>query len=630
MPMRSVEAGETRKHPGWWQSLAAIVLALAAAVATPAGAAEIPIPIDVARRLSVEYPRLYIDSSPYWLQSSYSATHPDWRRELLLRRGRAAWVVSDRDAARDAVESLNELARSADMPVAAAYALFLQADDLANFGQYETAIAEVSKAATILRSTKDPLWRAVANTELCDVYWGTEQTGSALPYCRKAEKYFKSVGDEWFLARLENIIAMLQETDEGPEQAIATAQAARARFERLQMPSMVAMIDDNLSSLYLDRGDAERALEVSQRALAIEQAAGKLQYTVSSHMNIASALSALGRHREAQASVDAALATAVRLDLRSFEGAIHTVQMDVAEAAGDFPRALAAARSAVEASYVLNNEQRQRAVSEMEARYRADEQKREIERLDQEQRIRELELARSQEENARQSAQLARQDLWLWFIGVTTSALAVVSLLLLALWRSSREHARRMRALADTDGLTGVLNRRAMVERMQSSFEAIVEQGGSACLCIIDADHFKRINDTRGHQVGDLALKRIAREMAVGIPADAAIGRMGGEEFALLFPAADAADGMRHAEQLRQRIEEDHQRADGLDFPMSVSIGVAVLDPQRMPNCESWLVAADKALYRAKGYGRNRCELAQPALATGELSMQPMPVTEPG
>ncbi|HWS26922.1 MAG TPA: diguanylate cyclase [Xanthomonadales bacterium] len=580
----------------------------------PAIAAEIPITLEAARRLSLEEPRLYLESSPYWLSSAYSAAHPEWRRELLLRRGRAAWLLSDRALARDAMLSLNELARSADMPLAAAYAMILEADELTDFGQYTEAIERVSKAATILRATKDPYWRAIANAELCDVYWGTEQGESAVPYCRRAEKYFRSTNDDWYLARIENALAMLHDAEDEDAEAIATAQSARERFERLQMPSMVAMIDDNLSSLYLEQGDAQRALEVSQHALALETSAGKAQHSLSSHVNVARALSALGRHDEALAGIESALAIAADHKLSSYLGSVYFAQMEVAEAAGKFPLALAAARAAIDASYELNTEQRTRAVAEIEARYKADEQRREIERLDQEQRIRELELARSQEENARQSAQLARQDLWLWLIGVSLAALLAVSVLLFALWRSSRRHARRMRLLADTDGLTGVCNRRAFVERMQACHDMLIEQGGSASICVVDADHFKRINDTRGHQVGDRALQRIARLLGAGMDADAAVGRMGGEEFALLLPRTSAADAMRHAEQLRLSIAADHERADGLGFPISVSIGVAQFDAQLMPSCESWLVAADKALYRAKANGRNRCELALPVL----------------
>lgn len=579
-------------------------------LALPATAAEIPITLEAARRLSLEEPGLYLQSSPFWLRSAYSAAHPEWRRELLLRRGRAAWLLSDRALAREAVLSLNELARSADMPVAAAYAKFLEADELTDFGQYTAAIERVSEAASILRATGDAHWRAIANAELCDVYWSTEQGATALPYCHRAESYFRSTNDDWNLGRIENALAMLQDADDEDAAAIATAQSARARFERLQMPSMVAMMDDNLSSLYLERGDAQRALEVSQHALALETTAGKAQHSLSSHVNVARAQSALGRHREALASIDAALAIATEHKLSAYLGTIHSAQMEVAEAAGNFPLALAAARAAIDASYALNTEQRTRAVAEIDARYKADEQKREIERLDQEQRIRELELARSQEENARQSAQLARQDLWLWLIGVSLGALLAVSVLLFALWRSSRRHARRMRLLADTDGLTGVYNRRAFVQRMQSCFDAGVGQGSAASLCVVDADHFKRINDGRGHQVGDRALQRIAQLLGEGSAAECAIGRMGGEEFALLLPGHDAAAAMRRADAVRLRIATDHERADGLGFPLSVSIGVAVLDAHTMRSCESWLAAADKALYRAKASGRNRCELA--------------------
>ncbi len=576
----------------------------------PTLAAEMPITIEAARRLSLEEPRLYLESSPYWLRSAYSAAHPEWRRELLLRRGRAAWLLSDRVLARDAVLSLNELARSADMPLAAAYAMILEADELTDYGQYTAAIERVSEAASILRATKEPYWRAIANAELCDVYWGTEQGESAVPYCRRAEKYFRSTSDDWYLGRIENALAMLQDANDEGDAAITTAQSARARFERLQMPSMVAMMDDNLSSLYLDQGDAQRALEVSLHALALETTAGKAQHSLSSYINVARAQSALGRHDEALASIESALAIAAANNLSAFHGAIYAAQMEVAEAAGKFPQALAAARGAIDASYELNTEQRARAVAEIEARYKADEQRREIERLDQEQRIRELELARSQEENARQSAQLARQDLWLLLIGVTLAALLAVSVLLFALWRSSRRHARRMRLLADTDGLTGVLNRRAFVERMQSCHDLLIEHGGNASICVVDADYFKRINDTRGHQVGDQALRRIAHLLGAGIDAEAAVGRMGGEEFALLLPRSAAPQALRHADQLRLRIAADHQRDDGLGFPMSVSIGVAEFDATQMPTCESWLVAADKALYRAKANGRNRCELA--------------------
>jgi diguanylate cyclase (GGDEF)-like protein len=587
-----------------------LALCLTALARTAIGAAEPPIALAEALRLSVEEPRRFLTESPPWLLSAYSAVDPDWRREILFRRGRAAWMLSDRTAARDAATALDELATQKKMPVAHAYALLLRADESADFGHNESASDDVAAAAEILRRTKDPHWRALANTELCDVYWTGDQDALAMPYCRRAEKYWNAHGEDWLLARVENAISMLLSDADDDEQAIAVAQAAQARYRRLSMPSMVAMIDDNLSSLYLARGDAEKALALSQHALEGELEAGKANHAVSSRINIALALTSLGRHQEALASIDAALSQAQEAGLQSQLFSIHYAQMEAAEAAGKLTLALAAAKHAIDANAELSDERNSRAITEMETRYRAAEQKREIERLDQEQRIRELELARSNERNAHQSAQLARQDLWLWLIAVATSALFLVSVLLLVLWRSSRRHAARMRWLADTDGLTGVLNRRALVERMQGCFEGVQAGGGDACLCIIDADYFKRINDTRGHQVGDLALKRIARLLGDGLVGDERVGRMGGEEFALLLPGANAADGLERAEAVRTRIAGDHERADGIGFPMTVSIGVAALDRRTMADCEAWLVAADQALYRAKALGRNCSQLA--------------------
>jgi diguanylate cyclase (GGDEF)-like protein len=494
---------------------------------------------------------------------------------------------------------------------ASAYALFLEGDELADFGQYESAIAAVTRAAELLRATKDPYWRAVADAELCDVYWGTEQSASAMPYCRRAEKYFRSVSDDWFLARLENVIAMLlAEQDEQDPLAVELATSARARFQKLEMTSMMAMMDDNLSSLYLARGDAKHALELSQGALTIELAAGKINHAVSSYVNVALAQSALGLHTQALNSVDQALRAASDVGLESRKDAIYRAQMEIAEAAGNWPLAIEAARKAMEAAGALQSEQQKRAIAEMQARYTAVEQKREIERLDHDQRVRELELARSQEVNARQAEQLARQNLWLWLVTVAIAGLALITLLLFALWRASRRHAQRMRVLADTDALTQVLNRRAFLARLQIAYQRCAQSGEGGSVALVDADYFKQINDTRGHQIGDLALQRIVAALAAALRPTDCVGRLGGEEFAMLLVGADVDQARRQSEMARGRVAHDHEQMGGLGFPMTVSIGVASLDLATMATADDWLQAADRALYRAKAGGRNRVVVA--------------------
>lgn len=590
--------------------------------AVSAWAADAPLALEDARRLSLEDPRAYIEQSPRWLEDPYAQAHPEWTREILLRRGRAAWMLSDRAVARSAMEALDTLARTARMPIAEAYAHLLRADENADLGQYESAIAEANAAAAILRATKEPFFKALAQLELCDAYWSTEQGEKALPNCRRAEKYFRAQGDDWHLARTENIIAMLLEDAGQPQQSLALAESARARFVKLGLPSMVAMIDDNMSSLALNAGDPERALALSQRSLALELASGKLNHAVSSYVNIALAQSALGRHQQALANVDHAIKTAAQIDLLSRNDVLYLAQWQIAEAAGKLPLALQAARHALEATKALSTEQRERAIAEMDARFAASEQRREIERLAQDQRIRELELARSQEVNARQSAQLARQRLWLWLVTGSVAALLLMTGLLFALWRASRRNALRMRVLAETDALTQVYNRRAFLARLEAEHARVRASGGRSCIAVIDADHFKSINDLRGHQVGDRALQRLAAALRAGLgPADA-VGRMGGEEFALLWSDCDLACAQTRAEALRARVADDHLGPEGLGFPMSISVGVAELDPAQMGTVEDWLVAGDRALYRAKDGGRNRIVVHAAGAALADVASE--------
>jgi diguanylate cyclase (GGDEF)-like protein len=158
--------------------------------------------------------------------------------------------------------------------------------------------------------------------------------------------------------------------------------------------------------------------------------------------------------------------------------------------------------------------------------------------------------------------------------------------------------------------LTGVLNRRAIMEQMQSVFERRHADAGAACLCIVDADHFKLINDTYGHQAGDAALQRIAKILSTGLPQGASVGRLDGEEFAVLLTGQDAILGLAQAERFRERVADQSQQNEVVKFPIAVSIGVAPF-LTTIEDCASWFARADRAVYAAKAAGRNRTILAQ-------------------
>jgi diguanylate cyclase (GGDEF)-like protein len=129
-----------------------------------------------------------------------------------------------------------------------------------------------------------------------------------------------------------------------------------------------------------------------------------------------------------------------------------------------------------------------------------------------------------------------------------------------------------------------------------------------AALIMLNVDHFKRINDTHGHGAGDMVLRSLV-ELCHGTCRDTdTVGRIGGEEFAILCTDTDEESAIGIAERLRARIETTTIRVGSANLQVTASFGVAVLAPG-ITSAEAWFERADVALYEAKRSGRNRCRL---------------------
>lgn len=181
---------------------------------------------------------------------------------------------------------------------------------------------------------------------------------------------------------------------------------------------------------------------------------------------------------------------------------------------------------------------------------------------------------------------------------VLTAALAMLlATLAIHQWRTTR----RMRALAMTDELTGVPNRRAVLSRLPG----LLKERTSRCsMLIIDIDYFKRINDEHGHPEGDEALKLVAARLRDGVREPASIGRLGGEEFVVLLPDTRIDEACALAERFRQQVMAINTRRWAMDRRITVSIGVTMsLGDGDSPS--AMLQRADAALYDAKRAGRN-------------------------
>ncbi len=169
----------------------------------------------------------------------------------------------------------------------------------------------------------------------------------------------------------------------------------------------------------------------------------------------------------------------------------------------------------------------------------------------------------------------------------------------------------RLYELACTDSLTGIYNRRHLDRILEQEIPRHVRYGMPFSAMLVDVDHFKRVNDTYGHVVGDQVLKAIATTLNRLVRRADVVCRYGGEEMCVVLPSTGAAGAMILGERLRDAVEKlSHQDLDGQPFRVTASFGVAAAesrDPQL--DAKKLLARADQALYAAKSGGRNRVKL---------------------
>ena len=177
---------------------------------------------------------------------------------------------------------------------------------------------------------------------------------------------------------------------------------------------------------------------------------------------------------------------------------------------------------------------------------------------------------------------------------------------------------RELEDLATRDDLTASLNRGAFTAAVDRRIKDALNATRGALL-VLDVDHFKRINDSYGHDQGDEALRLLAETIRASVRADDQIGRLGGEEFGVLLPGASLVDATEVAERIRRNVAAMEFRPDGRAHALSVSVGgVAYLDQVSFVDL---FRVADKRLYEAKAEGRNRVKMMELPAGFGQLAV---------
>jgi diguanylate cyclase (GGDEF)-like protein len=198
-------------------------------------------------------------------------------------------------------------------------------------------------------------------------------------------------------------------------------------------------------------------------------------------------------------------------------------------------------------------------------------------------------------------------------LAMLTDSLAMTAIALLIIYLQEREVRReffyraQIHQLAMRDGLTGVNNRRSFFDRLEAAFVLARRHDHPLALLVFDLDHFKQINDRYGHAAGDAALLAIAQMLEQMLRRTDVIGRIGGEEFAVVLMQTELTPALLLAETVRVRMAQLQIRADDIHFTCTASIGVVELTPEDASST-ALLRRADRLLYQAKQSGRNRVE----------------------
>lgn len=377
-----------------------------------------------------------------------------------------------------------------------------------------------------------------------------------------------------------------QLTSSSPDlkQAIDTCETAR-------QPIVATAMQLTLGTLHLEEHQPAKTLSLLDRIAPGIRVNHYYPHTLSAQVQRAQAYEQLGKDEDARKAALAALAMASPDDINDYLKDAYEVLYRVAKRHGNTASALAYYEH-----YVAQNKGSLDDVAAQALAYQTVQQevltrKLETEELGKQNSV--LKLQRALDAKAAETSRL--------YITLLIILLAAIALWLFRTMRSQR----RFKHMANRDGLTGIYNHQHFIHEASRVLRLLEKKFGHACLISIDLDHFKQVNDTYGHAMGDVVLK-----LAVAIcqqhlrPSDL-FGRLGGEEFGILLHDCSREQGLDIANRIRIAIGTTPMEQDGSGVSISASVGMASTDTSGY-ELQRLCKEADSALYRAKRAGRNR------------------------
>jgi diguanylate cyclase (GGDEF)-like protein len=476
--------------------------------------------------------------------------------------------------------------------------LRLQADGLSSRGSVRSQRGEHARAVLDILAAQQLYERAGRKNDaesnlftLATAYRRMGDLDKALEYLKQSEAFAARSGD-WNVLQSSLIQqAYLQEELGQPDAALALYQRALVLAQKQASAYDIGAVHLGMAYSFILKREFPRALRALDRAHGEFASARDTSDQDMIDLRRGQAQAGLGQHARALAHYDRAAASLERNGNLRYVSMLYQARAASHEALGNANAALADLKHHLEAREKIADNNRDQQ-SEL-LRYQFDVARRDLENQ-------QLQAEKAAKE--RQVAALLAARRWQW------TALALGALLLALFVSRQLRRLHGLQAMAMTDTLTGVANRRRIERFGQDAVDQAAANQSPITVLAVDIDRFKNINDNFGHQAGDQVLIRVAKACQGALRQFDLLGRVGGEEFLVVLPQTTLEQGIEVAERLRSTIVTLPLADIAPGLNVTISLGVASMQADDN-NLKDLLRRADKALYCAKENGRNRVEV---------------------
>ena len=526
------------------------------------------------------------------LRGSRKADDARSTADFLNCRGYALYLLGRPGEAAIAFENAVASAEKSGAKGVLAHALALRGGSRDYHGRYDDAIADLNRAYALNVAIGDNSGKRYTLNAIANVY-SDENVGEydkAIGYYRQLLKENQAAGLNGEVATSLFNIASAREMKGEFDAALQDYRRALAIDTASGDRVSVAEGERSIGALLVKQGKALDALPWIERALEHFIKSGDVESTARTRITRAKALHVIGRIPEAIADLDFAEQHFRAQNNTRYLAKVYEAMAQVRAAGGEWRKAYAASVAYRQAQSLLEKRAREEQTSRLRVQFDSAKKEREN---------RALLIENAHRGEALRNAERVR-SLQRLFIILGAAFFTLLAAMALQLVNKSR----RLRRLAMTDELTGMPNRRKIIDFLGRELATAQYTGERLSVIAFDVDHFKRINDLYGHHAGDRVLCAITDAVGRELPVGARVGRMGGEEFLIVLPGSVASLARDVAEALRNAVRS--AKYDGFADAECVTVSLGVAEAAHDDDVEMLLRRADGAMYRAKGEGRDR------------------------